>query len=533
MTNPSASPGERRLEFVEPDSVLDLSGSFGDWLTEQFESAKLAPREQELLRSCFAPLLKHPIDSSPQISMLTTRLESAWHHEALSELREDANLSVVIGSVFAFLRYMDHLAAGPAGNKLGTVSLTSDTREALWANWSELVRRSALDWRRLLAPCPEGWGSLEDIASKLIEIDFDVSQFINWEAELGPPSDRVDAAYVTGRITFWLMTAFNSNQGKPAAAKVWQWIGNGFREWAAAKNWARLNALVRAVELAIMYRGGVQFSSEWEPYAPGLRPLFEQLDQLRPEIQGDRDLLFQWFRISVRLFSKQYGAGGGELAADVRRRLFESAREQLGRWRKELREEARVPDFKYYEAAVEVLWAFALKPWDAIKPLLLVFHALREAGVAGDLRYWNEPGKQKVPQPWDRIPVLISNLLRATQLADELQRQPDLRDLRADFAGFCLGHLKPREHKGGENPSSSQLRNEDLLEPNPVWRIGYIRAAQELRVNPRGRSHLLAKWAAENDPDAEVRRHAKSLYDSLRGHPKLERGVPQRRALLR
>src|SRR6185503_19020179 len=107
MTKPSDSPDQRRLEFVEPNNVFDFSGSFGGWLEEQFDSGKLAPAEQELLRSCFGPLLKHSLDSSPSLSKLTFQLETALHDEALSELGEDANLSVVVGSVFASLNYME------------------------------------------------------------------------------------------------------------------------------------------------------------------------------------------------------------------------------------------------------------------------------------------------------------------------------------------------------------------------------------------------------------------------------------------
>src|SRR6185369_5471987 len=97
------------------------------------------------------------LDSSPSLSKLTFQLETALNDEALSELGEDANLSVVIGSVFASLNYMELIEAGRAGDQPESDSLTSDARAALWASWRELVGRSTLDWRRLLVHWQPGW----------------------------------------------------------------------------------------------------------------------------------------------------------------------------------------------------------------------------------------------------------------------------------------------------------------------------------------------------------------------------------------
>lgn len=167
--------------------------------------------------------------------------------------------------------------------------------------------------------------------------------------------------------------------------------------------------------------------------------------------------------------------------------------------------------------------------WEVLKPLLLAFSSLTSPAVANDLRYWGEPPKETPPQHWSAIPEWITTAMQPGTMMDiERMGDPSLLRLRTQFAKYCLSRLKTRKPpKGQEGP----LKNEDFVEPRPLWRQCYVRAARELKVNPQGTGHHILYWSSSNDPDPEVREQAKVGYKELRHGLFLEEGHGPRRPL--
>ena len=103
-----------------------------------------------------------------------------------------------------------------------------------------------------------------------------------------------------------------------------------------------------------------------------------------------------------------------------------------------------------------------------------------------------------------------------------------MRDLREEFAKFCLSRLKTRT-------SGIASTNKDFVEPRPVWRKSYVQALTVLRVNPGGRAHKTLFWTTNNDPDDEVRKLAKLAHRQIRHldrkKPNLDEGASPRRPL--
>jgi len=210
----------------------------------------------------------------------------------------------------------------------------------------------------------------------------------------------------------------------------------------------------------------------------------------------------------------------------VRNRLSQMACDDLGRLRALVRQadsaEAtekfakRYGAFGYYDDLLTYVCTFG-SIWDALKPLVLAMRALSVPGVASDLRTWNEPGLEQL-SVWSQIPNWAGGVVHGHARHEE-KRDPRLEELRREFAAFCLERLKTGE-KGGP------------VESSPVWRVGYIRAVRDLRVNPRGRGHHILHHARKNDPDPAVRAAADEAYKEMRHEEKLPEKRSPRRAVL-
>jgi hypothetical protein len=125
------------------------------------------------------------------------------------------------------------------------------------------------------------------------------------------------------------------------------------------------------------------------------------------------------------------------------------------------------------------------------------------------------------------VPERISLLLERF-LGRELERDAGLERLRGNLAKFCLDRLKTSEPKReGRNVVVS---NAALVEPNPLWRLGYLHAVQALHVNPGGRGHNVLAWSMRHDPDEQVRVEAKLAHEALRREHRLPPGMSPRRA---
>lgn len=165
--------------------------------------------------------------------------------------------------------------------------------------------------------------------------------------------------------------------------------------------------------------------------------------------------------------------------------------------------------------------------WQATKPLLLAFRAIGTPAVSPDLRYWGVGRANDPPRPWEMIPRSLMNMLHHN-MGRARSTDPQLEELRTEFAEFCLSRLKskdPRRTKGQLSQAAT------LTESDPAWREGWIQAARALRVNPKGDGHHILHWVANNDPDEGVREVAREAYEDLRHQPHLAGSYSPRRTV--
>lgn len=289
------------------------------------------------------------------------------------------------------------------------------------------------------------------------------------------------------------------------------------------------NALY-ALRLDPMNRG-------WRIVARELIPFLELIHEKQPDSDRSRSpLLKACWRLSVAVYGRNMGGLQSELPADLRGRLIESAAMHFGFLRKVLRETPETFAGKdstgeiadYYHEAFNVLCHFA-PPWKRLKPLLLAFTEMAVPAVASDLRPWPESDREPPPHPYNKIPLWIEIAMYPQNLRDELENDPYLRDLREEFAIFCLGRLKTKSKE------TSGYTDDDFVEPRPHWRHCYVQALAALRVNPGGRAHRTVFWLLKNDPDDEVRDLAKKARRRIRHldrrKPNLDDGASPRRPL--
>lgn len=208
--------------------------------------------------------------------------------------------------------------------------------------------------------------------------------------------------------------------------------------------------------------------------------------------------------------------------------LRELALAELGRMRRVLRSDNAASRFDTQRDYMTQAIFFVLRTepgslWPVVRRLLLALRDLRLPAVPPDLRTWDEPGRDAAPMPWGQIPKWIANVLEFF-LGRELDRDPDLQKIRSEFARFLLDRLKT-----SGRTSVDEITNESLVDPDPVWRLGYLHALQELHVNPGGRGHNLLAWSIRHDPDEQVQEEARRAHSALRRRAKLPGGTSPRR----
>jgi hypothetical protein len=223
--------------------------------------------------------------------------------------------------------------------------------------------------------------------------------------------------------------------------------------------------------------------------------------------------------VANRAFGPEFGNYDEGLSDADRATLVEHARIDLAGFRNELRDRPDTVDWDCANEALLTLRCFG-KAWDALSPLLQALRLLPEAGVNADLRYWGEAGdRERINEPWDKIPTWIANTLYADGLRREMPQDPKLVGVRESFASYCLKRLTTVDTPRGPKCSTSVLKNEDFVEPSVWWRRFYAKAIGELRVNPKGNSHHILYWSSKNDPDELVSVFSKESYELIR-HPK-------------
>ena len=308
----------------------------------------------------------------------------------------------------------------------------------------------------------------------------------------------------------------------------------------------KIIGLLHAVTEGIMYdsswlsgQGFNPFNTAWRLVARELIPFFKLLDAKAPEESHERSYLLKaWWHLSRVIYGSGYGGLENELSQELRNRLVESAAKHIGILRSVLRDSPGdfdkedshgIPVFDFYIDAFEVLLAFA-KPWKRLKPLLLVFSAMKCPAVASDLSAWPAPNEDPPPDPYARVARWIAIGMYPEHLQEELKRDPHLQELREEFAKFCLGRLRTKEKN-----KKAAYTNEDFVEPRPAWRWCYVQALAALRVNPGGRGHRTLFWLLNNDPDETVKELAKKAHKRVRhldrDKPNLDEGASPRRPL--
>jgi hypothetical protein len=259
--------------------------------------------------------------------------------------------------------------------------------------------------------------------------------------------------------------------------------------------------------------GTQMFGPAWSAYGERLCLLREALEAKSPTSSGSKALVSAWLKICALIHCPHYA--DIPLKGDEQDRIVELAQSELGHMRADLRSNPSACDFVHYQWAVEITRAF-LRPWVALKGLLLAFSEMTEPAVCSDLRYWSESELEAPPAPYSRLPTWIATGLYSKQLEYEMESDPDLVDFRGSFSAFCISRLKTKRAAPNRREGETSLSNEDFTEPRPCWRMCYLKAIAELDVNPGGRGHKVLFWLSQNDPDADVMRAAKSVHRAIR-----------------
>jgi len=271
----------------------------------------------------------------------------------------------------------------------------------------------------------------------------------------------------------------------------------------------------------------------WREAALLLEPVVASLAERAARCPDDTRISGTWLYYVYRVFSHRPDA----LAPEMRDKALAVANMRLGRIRPVLASADTDEGREAFEAQQSLLHYSALvlmyfgSTWKALKPLLLALRRLRAVSVSDDLRYWPQPGDgdNAPPYPWREIPTWISAMLHHGLPMEQESGDDKLVGIREDFARFILERLRPKQKpaKRGDR----ELRDEDMLEGEPVWRLNYVKALRALRISPDGIGHRAINWVRRNDPSEEVRREADAAYDELRHDVRIPEGTSPRRLL--
>lgn len=269
-------------------------------------------------------------------------------------------------------------------------------------------------------------------------------------------------------------------------------------------------------------------------YLAMLAPAFQVLERRSNERPDDLNLASAYWLYAGCLHEV------GRLSSEPSQRVLVSVRDAMGQLRARLRETPRddaagraafSEALPRYCLGAEIAARLEASIWPALKLLLLALREAPDPCVGNDLRYWLEASRDPPPappDPWYRLPGTLSNLVH-WHVRREQAAQPDLRDLRSEFAEFCLQRLGTREK--AKDRGEGLIVDQDMIEPSQVWRHCYVLALRELRSNPRRRGHRRLDWLAKNDPSPHVRRDAGAAAKELRHGVKLPDGSSPRRAI--
>lgn len=299
---------------------------------------------------------------------------------------------------------------------------------------------------------------------------------------------------------------------------------DAFRQLFEREPIETLGALALGLERSI----SLQYPGETGYLYPYLDPLTKVLCRRRRSegAQQDRTLTRCCWS-----YGRLAGDRAPEVLGDDYKPLADLALAELGEVRTVLRgpeAEAFLKDHGNYltEAVFFPPRTDAAALWGVLRRLFLALRELRDRGVPLDLRTWGEPGLEPVPRPWNWVPDHIARVLELL-LGRELERDPELKELRRELAKFCLDRIKTREKVRPDHP----IADEAFVEPNPTWRAAYVNAVKELHPNLGERGHHALTWSRDHDPDEDVRAAAKSAAEVVRHGHGLPRNTSARRAM--
>lgn len=342
-------------------------------------------------------------------------------------------------------------------------------------------------------------------------------------------------------LEFWLIWRFQANTERCNTVRL-QTLLSAFSDVPEADLGDKILGLLHAIGYALSQAlgPGPSLNEGWQLVARELMPFLALLSEKQPELQPGRSALLKaWWHLARILYGKHMGGMEAELSEELRGRLVKSASRHIGILRSLLRDEPAcferedspgIPVHDFYEKAFYVLLVLA-PPWHRLKPLLLAFSEMKKPAVTSDLRAWPEYGRDEPPPyPYAAVPHWIAISMYPQNLQDELARDPHLRDLREEFAKFCLTRLKTKGKAEHADDTDA-----DFVEPRVPWRQCYVQAVKVLRVNPGGRAHRTLFWLSQTDPDDTVRELAKQGYKQLRQldrrKPHVDKGASPRRPL--
>jgi hypothetical protein len=192
---------------------------------------------------------------------------------------------------------------------------------------------------------------------------------------------------------------------------------------------------------------------------------------------------------------------------------------------------APIPPEIYYNEAFRALRFNSEFIWNLHKILLLALASASKPSVCSDLRYWNEswdPDKEKTPAAYAVFPKLLAESLYSDALQKELSQDPTLNSLRAEWVLYSLDRLKSRK----KITPPAKVRNEDMVEPRRIWRVCYVKAIEELHMNPGGKGHHTLYWSMQHDPESDVRDAASRAYKAMRHFDAFPPNMSPRRPLM-
>jgi hypothetical protein len=248
-------------------------------------------------------------------------------------------------------------------------------------------------------------------------------------------------------------------------------------------------------------------------WALAARALVSFLEPLSARIESQDcppTLIEAWLRLSTTIYGSTHAASAA-IPEDLRQSVVTTAREELGRMRRVLRErpEQFKEDPSIYKWSYYALRNFA-HPWKTLKLLLMGFAEMRRQAIADDLRFWYDSDREAVPESFSLIPQWIANTIVPPHAR---WSEEEYLELRMHSAKLFATRLECQESREPESDAQ-------MVEPRPSWRQCYAQAIFELGVDPAkhgGSSlHDTLLWSANNDPDQKVRELSRKTHNHIR-----------------